>query len=77
MQIETKKRSVAKTVTWKIIATAITLFTVYFFTGTFIGSLKITVAAATLGMISFYIHERMWNGVRWGKVDAKATSKEN
>lgn len=66
---ETKRRSVLKTVTWKVVATAITLFTVYFFTGTFSGSVKITVVAATIGMISFYIHERVWSRVQWGKTD--------
>lgn len=68
---ETKKRSVLKTITWKIIATSITLFTVYFFTGSFIGSVKITVVAAILGMISFYIHERVWNRVQYGKIGQK------
>lgn len=65
---ETKKRSVVKTITWKIIATSITLFTVYFFTGSFFGSVKITVVAATIGMVSFYLHERFWNRVSWGRV---------
>lgn len=66
---ETKKRSVVKTVTWKIIATSITLFTVYFFTGSFLGSVKITIVAAIIGMTSFYIHERVWNRVQWGKIN--------
>jgi uncharacterized membrane protein len=43
----------------------------YFFTGSFIGSVKITVVAAILGMISFYVHERIWNHVQWGKINQK------
>ena len=69
MIFETKKRSVIKTVTWKVIATSITFLTLYFFTGSFLGSVKITAVAAILGMISFYIHERVWNHVAWGKID--------
>lgn len=68
---ETKKRSVAKTVTWKVIATSITLLTVYAFTGNLIWSAKITIAAAVMGMVSFYIHERIWNQIGWGKMDQK------
>ena len=64
---ETKQRSVVKTITWKIVATSITLFTVYGFTGTFSSSVRITIVAAIIGMICFYIHERIWNVIHWGK----------
>ena len=67
--LDTKKRSFLKTVSWKIIATAITLFTIYYFTGTFRSSVKITVVAAVIGLIAFYIHERVWNRVKWGRIN--------
>ena len=66
---ETKKRSSIKTLTWKVVATLITLSTTYVFTNNFIGSVKITVVAAIIGLISFYIHERIWNRIKWGKTN--------
>jgi len=64
---ENRKRSLVKTLAWKIIATLTTLFTVYWFTGTFVRSLKITIVAAIFGLIFFYIHERIWNKIKWGR----------
>lgn len=65
---ETKTRTVAKMILWRVIATSITWGTVYSFTGTFLESSKITLIAALIGMTAYYVHERVWNGVNWGKV---------
>jgi uncharacterized membrane protein len=67
MPLESKKRSLTKTITWKIVATLITFLTLYYFTGNLSVSSAITVVEAVLGMILFYIHERVWNRVSWGK----------
>lgn len=64
---EKPQRAAIKSVTWKIIATLITLFTLYFFTREISISIKITIAEAVLGLVFFYIHERIWNRIGWGK----------
>lgn len=66
---ETKRRSLVKSVTWKVIATAITFFTLWFFTKEIIISAGITAVEASIGLISFFIHERAWNKVSWGKYE--------
>ena len=66
--IETKTRSLAKTIIWRIIATLITWVTIYYFSGKLSESIKITSVAALIGMSAYYIHERVWNNIKWGKV---------
>ena len=65
---ETKTRSIVKTIIWRILATLITWGVVYFFIHQLTNSLKITLVAAFLSMLAYYIHERTWNKVKWGKV---------
>jgi uncharacterized membrane protein len=66
--VETKTRSVAKTIIWRVVATLITWGTIYAYTGKLSESIEITIVAALIGMTAYYIHERIWNGVGWGKV---------
>lgn len=67
MNMETGTRSLVKTIVWRVIATLTTWAVVYMFTGTIAGSLKITLVAAALSMLAYYIHERIWNAVKWGR----------
>lgn len=64
---ETKTRSLIKTITWRIVATLVTLSAVYFFTEEIDSSVKITLTAAVLSMVVYYIHERAWNMRDWGR----------
>lgn len=64
---ELKSRSLIKALVWRIIATLLTLSVVYLFTGKLLDSFKITIIAATLSTIAYYIHERIWNNIRWGR----------
>ena len=66
---ETKSRSVVKSIIWRVVATLLTWGVIYFFNGSAGDSLKITLWAAGLSMVAYYIHERIWNKVRWGKVN--------
>jgi uncharacterized membrane protein len=65
--METKRRSIAKAVTWRAVATAIGFVTAYYFTGTVSESLAIALTIAALNIVAYYFHERAWNWVRWGK----------
>jgi uncharacterized membrane protein len=69
MFIETKGRSLTKTILWRIIATLITWVIVYLYTGEFFESGKITITAAAVSMIAYYIFERIWNRIDWGKIN--------
>jgi len=66
---ETKSRSLSKTIIWRVIAMLITWGTIYAFTGKLSESIKITIVAALIGMAAYYIHERIWNRINWGKIE--------
>lgn len=65
---ETKTRSLAKTIIWRVIATLVTWGTIYFYTRQLSESLEITLVAAIISMIVYYFHERIWNFIKWGKI---------
>jgi uncharacterized membrane protein len=64
---EKRIRSMLKTITWRIIASSITFSLVYVFTGQLIISLGVGLFEVVSKLISYYLHERIWNGVKWGK----------
>lgn len=65
--METKKRSIAKTASWRTLATLDTFLISYLITG----SLKAAGGIASLEVITkivlYYYHERAWNKMKWGK----------
>ncbi len=64
---EKHKRSVAKAVTWRVIASVTTMSLVYIFTGELELTATIGVFDVTLKMLFYYLHERAWNKTLWGK----------
>jgi len=64
---ETKKRSLAKTVTWRAIATLFVFGVSYFYTERIAVSMALTFTAAIINTTGFYVHERVWNSIKWGK----------
>ena len=82
----TPRRSLAKTVSWRIIATTDT-FVLTFLSATFFGAdlgitaeqatgLAATVAGLELitKLLLYYVHERGWSRLKWGMDDHPSTS---
>jgi len=65
---EKKHRSMAKMVTWRIVATTATMSLVFFLTGRLDLSVTVGFLEVLLKMILYYSHERAWNKIRWGKL---------
>ena len=61
---EGRKRTIAKTISWRIVATVTTVSLVYIGTGEITLSLGIGVAELFLKMALYYGHERLWLQVR-------------
>ncbi|OEF99785.1 hypothetical protein BHF71_01000 [Vulcanibacillus modesticaldus] len=63
--ISSRKRSVLKTISWRVVATLTTLGLVYSATG------KLEIAGAVAGievilkMVLYYAHERVWDKFRF------------
>ncbi len=65
-------KSISKAITWRIIASVTTFFlALFFFQEDPYAAEKATGVAATeivLKMLLYYLHERLWNTVRWGRM---------
>tara|TARA_Y100001968_G_C19148608_1_gene615029 strand:+ start:59 stop:532 length:474 start_codon:yes stop_codon:yes gene_type:complete len=54
------KRHLAKTFTWRFIATSDTIILSFFISGNFLGGLKIGFFEVFTKMVLYYVHERLW-----------------
>lgn len=64
---EAHTRTVVKAVSWRVIATLTTMTIVYTFTREFVLTLGIGFFEVTCKILFFYLHERLWQRIRWGK----------
>lgn len=65
-QDSTHKRTLAKTVTWRVVATATTMLIVYAFTGQATLSVGVGLVEVVAKMLIYYPHELAWDRVSWG-----------
>jgi adenylylsulfate kinase len=63
---ETHIRSVAKGITWRVLASATTMMVVYIVTGDVVLMASVGLFDITLKIFFYYLHERTWGRVRWG-----------
>lgn len=56
----THKYTLAKTISWRIIAITITIIISYIVTKNFKIALEIGLAANIIKTVAYYIHERVW-----------------
>ncbi len=71
MFIEQKRRSVLKTISWRVWATITTMALVFLFVGEVKVAVSIGIIEVALKMILYFIHERMWNKIKFGKKEIK------
>ena len=69
--MDTRKRSIVKSISFRIIATIITFIVVWIFTRDVVTSSGVTIAENLIKMIAYYFHERAWINVKWGTVKDK------
>jgi uncharacterized membrane protein len=61
------KRTLLKTITWRIIALVTTIVIVYLYSGDFKKSCAVGLIANALKMLFYYGHERAWNRIHFGR----------
>ncbi len=71
MWLETKTRAMLKTISWRFWATITTMALVFLFTGHFEIALAIGGIEVIMKMLLYYLHERTWDKVRFGKKQVK------
>lgn len=64
---EKLKRSLAKTVSWRVIGTLDTVLISWLITGAFTLAISIGIVELITKMILYFFHERAWNKIKWGK----------
>ena len=64
---ESRKRSVMKAVSWRITATLTTIIIVFLFTRNVAVSLAIGVIEGIAKVLWYYMHERLWERILWGR----------
>ncbi len=62
-----KKRSFAKSLTWRLVALITTFVTLYTLSKDINMATMATVITNAVNFVAYYYHERIWNAVRWGK----------
>lgn len=63
----TKQRSLAKSITWRLIAVFSTFAIIYFMTGDTMFATSVTIVSNVINFVLYYIHERVWLTVKWGR----------
>ena len=66
-----KKRHIAKTITWRLLATATTITLAWIISGDPMIGLKVGGWEFFLKMLLYYVHERVWFKVNFGLVSRK------
>jgi uncharacterized membrane protein len=66
--METHVRSIAKAVSWRIVATLTTIFLVYVFTGNLVISGGVGLTELLTKIVIYYVHERVWNAIGFGRI---------
>lgn len=65
--MESRKRTIAKTITWRITAILSTFIIALIFTGEMIIAGAIGLVDGIISTILYFIHERAWNKVNFGR----------
>jgi uncharacterized membrane protein len=68
--METKLRSIAKTISYRVGGLFVTGFVALIITGNPLSALQIGLADTFAKLVVFYLHERAWNKIQFGRVKA-------
>jgi uncharacterized membrane protein len=64
---ETHTRTVIKAISWRVIASLTTMTIIYVLTREWVLTLGAGVVEASSKMLFYYLHERAWGKIGWGK----------
>lgn len=67
----THARSLVKGISWRALGTIDTMVISYFITGHWLTAVKIGMFEVFTKIALFYLHERVWGKVKWGRIIQK------
>lgn len=59
-------RSIIKSISWRMVGTIDTICIAWIITGTFHVALSIGSVEWISKMVLYFLHERVWNSIKWG-----------
>ena len=74
---DSKKRHIAKTVTWRIVGTIDTMILAWWISGNPLTGFKIGMLEVITKMILYYLHERVWYNYDYGLQQRRNKSLKN
>jgi len=67
-----KKRHIAKTITWRLVATGTTIILAWIISGDPMIGLQVGGWEFVIKMLLYYVHERVWYKVNFGLVSRRS-----
>jgi uncharacterized membrane protein len=68
--MDAPRRSLVKTISWRVTGSSATFAIAYIMTGSLAVAGVIGVTQMITNTILYYVHERVWNHVKWGRNDS-------
>jgi uncharacterized membrane protein len=62
-----KRRSLAKSITWRLIAIVVTFLVGFVMTGSLAFAASLSLLSNLINFILYYLHERVWLKINWGR----------
>lgn len=66
--IEGQLRTLGKVASWRVTITLQNFLVAFVLTGSWLSSLGFLGLASIVNSITYYIHERVWNKINWGRI---------
>jgi uncharacterized membrane protein len=64
---DTSRRSLVKTITWRVTGSGATFLISYAIAGNFAIAGTIAVVQLVSNTVLYFVHERVWNCIKWGR----------
>jgi len=72
---ETIRRSVIKTVSYRLVILILDFGSIYLFTGQIKVAFGFMIVSNIYTTVAYFFHERIWDRVKWGKIIYKKIDK--
>lgn len=66
-KMETKTRTLAKAISWQVVGLFTMGFLAWLQTGSIRGAFGFALTAALVSAALFFVHERLWGRIAWGR----------
>lgn len=65
---ETIRRSIVKTVSYRVVILILDFASIYLFTGQIKIAIGFMIVSNIYTSIAYFFHERIWDRIKWGKI---------